>query len=701
MCIEIKFNAKITQVDKPAKLFTHFYAKITIFSIVFSRITMLNFSNQDNFSNFVVSFMEIDINKINQHIDLPVFHLVGKVADEMKRECYVVGGYVRDIFLERTSNDMDFVTVGSGIEVARAVAHSFGKKHATLAVFKTYGTAQVKTRDGLELEFVGARRESYRHDSRNPIVENGTLHDDQWRRDFTINAMAISLNEATYGKLLDPFDGIGDMGRRIIRTPLDPDITFSDDPLRMMRAVRFATQLQFDIYPDTLKAICRNAERIKIITRERIAEELMKIVRSPYPSRGFHLLDKCGLLKLIFPELAALKGVDNSHGRGHKDNFLHTMQVLDNVAQNSTNEWLRWAAIMHDIGKPATKRWDDQLGWTFHNHNFIGEKMVPKVFGRMRLPLNEHMKYVKKLVGLHMRPIALVEDGVTDSAVRRLLFDAGDDIDDLMTLCKADITSKNQEKVKRFRDNFDLVKSKLVDIEEKDRVRNFQPPVDGAEVMTTFGLTPSREVGLIKDSIKDAILDGIIENKYSSAYPYMMQRAAELNIEPVNSGQLCYATMPSPIGNITIASSTQGIALITTDDATTMLSKIGKELKLTPIEQDTTLIARCREQLDQYFAGERKEFDLPFHITGSDFAHGVMHAMAAIPYGSTATYAQIAKATGNDKAYRAVAQACHINPMMIAFPCHRVVASDGTLGGFRGGLDIKQQLLDIEKTEID
>lgn len=641
--------------------------------------------------------MEIDINKINKHVNLPVFHLVGSVADEMKRECYVVGGYVRDIFLERTSNDMDFVTVGSGIEVARAVAHSLGKKKATLAVFKTYGTAQVKTRDGLELEFVGARRESYRRDSRNPIVEDGTLHDDQLRRDFTINAMAISLNADTYGKLLDPFDGIGDMERRIIRTPLDPDITFSDDPLRMMRAVRFATQLLFDIYPDTLKAIQRNAHRIEIITRERIAEELMKIVRSPQPSRGFRLLDECGLLKLIFPELAALKGVDNSHGRGHKDNFLHTMQVLDNVADASTKEWLRWAAVMHDIGKPATKRWDDQLGWTFHNHNFIGEKMVPKVFGRMRLPLNEHMKYVKKLVGLHMRPIALVEDGVTDSAVRRLLFDAGDDIDDLMTLCKADITSKNQEKVKRFRDNFDLVKQKLVDIEEKDRVRNFQPPVDGAEVMETFGLAPSREVGQIKDAIKDAILDGIIENKYSSAYPYMMQRAAELSIVPVNRGQLCYTTATSPIGDITIACSEQGVVLITTDDAAEMLSKLGKQLKLDVIEKELPMTAHCRQQLDQYFAGERKEFDLPYHMTGSEFAQAVMQAMAAIPYGSTATYAQLAKQTGNDKAFRAVAQACHINPMMIVFPCHRVVASDGTLGGYRGGLNIKQQLLTLEK----
>ena len=472
----------------------------------------------------------IDKHKIEQALAHPVFGLVGEVADELRRECYVVGGYVRDIFLDRTSNDIDFVTVGSGIEVAQAVAHRI--RHSHLSVFKTYGTAQVRTRD-LELEFVGARRESYRRESRNPIVEDGTLDDDQRRRDFTINAMAISLNAATFGQLLDPFDGIGDLERRIIRTPLDPDITFSDDPLRMMRAVRFATQLNFDIHPDTMQAIKANAHRIQIITRERIAEELMKIMRADKPSRGFDLLNECALLDIIFPELAALRGVDTSHGRGHKDNFRHTMQVLDNVAQASTDEWLRWAALMHDIGKPATKRWDDTLGWTFHNHNFIGEKMVPKIFSRMRLPLNEHMKYVKKLVGLHMRPIALVEDGVTDSAVRRLLFDAGNDIDDLMTLCKADITSKNQEKVQRYRDNFDLVKQKLIDIEEKDRVRNFQPPIDGQEIMDTFGLAPSREVGIIKDTIKDAILDGTIQNDYEQAHALMLSTAAALGLKPV------------------------------------------------------------------------------------------------------------------------------------------------------------------------
>ena len=471
--------------------------------------------------------------KILRHIDKPIFHLVGQVADSMQRPCYVVGGYVRDIFLNRTSNDIDFVAVGSGIEVAKAVADKIGRKNSSLAVFKTYGTAQVKA-FGLELEFVGARRESYRHDSRNPIVENGTLQDDQQRRDFTVNAMAISLNADNFGELLDPFDGIGDMKRRIIRTPLNPDITFSDDPLRMMRAVRFATQLNFDIFPDTFQAIKRNAQRINIITRERIADELMKIVRAPHPSRGLIMLHDCGLLKLIFPELEALSGVDNSHGRSHKDNFLHTMQVLDNVAQQTDNEWLRWAAIMHDIGKPATKRWDEQQGWTFHNHNFVGEKMIPKIFSRMRLPLNEHMKYVKKLVGLHMRPIALVEDEVTDSAVRRLLFDAGDDIDDLMLLCNADITSKNEEKVKRFRDNFLLVKQKLIDIEEKDRVRNFQPPIDGQEIMEIFGLQPSRPVGIIKDAIKDAILDGTIQNDREQAYAFMLNKAQEIGLSPVN-----------------------------------------------------------------------------------------------------------------------------------------------------------------------
>ena len=633
--------------------------------------------------------------KIESHLSQEVFRLVGEVADSMQRECYVVGGYVRDIFLDRPSNDMDFVTVGSGIEVATAVAQRIGRK-AHLAVFKTYGTAQVKTRQW-ELEFVGARRESYRRESRNPIVEEGTLDDDQRRRDFTINAMAICLNADRYGQLLDPFDGLGDLSRRLIRTPLDPDITFSDDPLRMMRAVRFATQLDFDIWPDTMQAIRRNAHRIGIITRERIADELGKIMRTPRPSRGFELLDESGLLPLIFPELAAMKGVDVMHGRAHKDNFRHTMQVLDNVAAASQDEWLRWAALLHDIGKPASKRWDDQQGWTFHNHNYVGERMIPKLFARMRLPQNEHMKYVKKLVGLHMRPIALVEDGVTDSAVRRLLFDAGDDIDDLMILCKADITSKNLEKVKRFKDNFDLVKQKLVDIEEKDRVRNFQPPVDGQEVMDTFGLRPSREVGLIKDVIKDAILDGDIPNDYAAAYGLMMRRASELGIAPATRGQLCHTTMDSPVGPLTIAASEDGVALIQFGDSQEALSKLGKKLCLEVCSRTTPLLDHCRRQLDEYFAGERREFSLPLHLVGTDFQQSVWAQLQHIACGQTQSYGDVARHIGRDRSYRAVAQACHANPVSIIVPCHRVIAADGTLGGYGGGPDRKRWLLDHEQ----
>lgn len=637
--------------------------------------------------------MEIDRQKITSHVNLPVMKLVGEVADELQRECYVVGGYVRDIFLERPCNDMDFVTVGSGIEVARAVAHRLGKR-SHLSVFRTYGTAQVKTRQW-ELEFVGARRESYRRESRNPIVEDGTLNDDQCRRDFTINAMAICLNKDRYGELLDPFDGIGDLERRIIRTPLDPDITFSDDPLRMMRAVRFATQLNFDIYPETFEAIRRNAERIRIITRERIAEELMKIMRSPIPSRGWMLLDQSGLLSIIFPELAALKGVETVNGRGHKDNFMHTMQVLDNVAAASDNVWLRWSALLHDVGKARTKRWDPQLGWTFHNHNYIGEKMVPKIFAKMRLPLNEHMKYVKKLVGLHMRPIALVEDEVTDSAVRRLLFDAGDDIDDLMTLCKADITSKNQHKVQQFRENFDLVKSKLVDIEEKDRVRNFQPPVDGGEIMATFGLEPSKPVGYIKDAIKDAILDGIITNDYASAYRLMLDKASELGISHIHHGQLCHTVMETPIGKLTIAADEQGIALIGWDKAE--VEKISKKLKLPLVEATTPLLDQCVKQLSEYFEGTRQSFSLPLHLTGTEFQLKVWDELQRIPYGTTISYGELAKRAGNPKGSRAVAQANHNNPVCIVVPCHRVINADGSLGGYAPGPALKQQLLDLEK----
>lgn len=471
------------------------------------------------------------MHQIGKKIDSEIFHVVGNVADTLGRECYIVGGYVRDLFLNRHSKDIDFVTVGSGIEVATSVAQQFGRK-AYLNVFKNFGTAQVKFR-GIELEFVGARRESYRRDSRKPIVEDGTLDDDLSRRDFTINAMALCVNRNRFGELVDKYDGVGDLERGLIRTPLDPDITFSDDPLRMMRAIRFATQLEFTIFDETFDAITRNAQRIEIISKERVMDELMKIMASRRPSIGWELLSKCGLLKLIFPQLAALKGVETVNGRGHKDNFYHTLEVLDNVAAKSDNVWLRWTALLHDIAKPVTKRWDEKIGWTFHNHNFIGAKMIPRIFREMKFPLNEKMKYVQKLVELHMRPIALVEDEVTDSAVRRLLFDAGDDIDDLMLLCNADITSKNPEKVRRVLENFAIVRRKLVEIEEKDRIRNFQPPVSGEEIMEIFGLSPSREVGLIKDSIKDAILEGIIPNERDAALEYMHKTAHSMGLLPI------------------------------------------------------------------------------------------------------------------------------------------------------------------------
>lgn len=466
---------------------------------------------------------EISAEALRSAIDKPVFHLVGEAADSLGRECYVVGGYVRDIMLRRPSTDVDFVTVGSGIEVASEVARRMKGSH--LSVFRNYGTAQVKRRS-VELEFVGARKESYHRESRNPVVEDGTLDDDIARRDFTVNAMALCVNAGRFGELIDRYNGIDDLRRGLIRTPLDPDVTFSDDPLRMMRAIRFATQLGFEIVDETFNAIRRNARRIEIISKERVADELMKIMRSPQPSRGWQLLFRSGLLKIIFPELAALRGIDVVNGVGHKDNFFHTMAVLDNVAAQTDNVWLRWAALLHDIAKPVTKRWDDKLGWTFHGHNAVGAKMVPRIFRRMKLPMNEHMKYVQKLVELHMRPIALVEEIVTDSAVRRMLFDAGDDVDDLMTLCSADITSKNQMKVERFRRNYELVKQKMVELEERDRIRNFQPPVDGIEIMQTFGLGECREVGIIKEHIKNAILDGEIPNEHEAARDLMLRFAA-------------------------------------------------------------------------------------------------------------------------------------------------------------------------------
>lgn len=457
-----------------------------------------------------------------------IFKLIADVADEMRLECYVIGGYVRDIFLNRASKDIDIVTVGRGIELAEAVANKLGKD-SSLSVFRNFGTAQIKYK-GTEIEFVGARKESYQRGSRKPIVEDGTLEDDQNRRDFTINALAVCINKKRFGELLDPFGGLSDMENLIIRTPLNPDITFSDDPLRMMRAIRFSSQLGFDIESSSFDAISRNKDRIKIISKERIIDELNKIVLSPKPSIGFLQLEQTGLLSIIFPELTALKGVETKDGIGHKDNFYHTLMVLDNIACKANNLWLRWAAILHDIAKPATKRWDNRFGWTFHNHNFIGEKMVPKIFNQMKLPLNEKMKYVQKLVSLHMRPQILVDENITDSAVRRLLFEAGDDIDDLMTLCEADITSKNPERVRRYLQNFDIVRKKLKEIEEKDHVRNFQPPIDGQQIMDLFGLSPSKEVGILKSKVKDAILDGVIPNEYDAAYNYIVKEAEKIGI---------------------------------------------------------------------------------------------------------------------------------------------------------------------------
>ena len=472
--------------------------------------------------------IELTQEDLRKCLDKPIFRQISQVADGLGLECYVVGGYVRDLFLQRPSKDIDVVVVGSGIRMAEALAEKLGKG-AHVSVFRNFGTAQLKWRD-TEVEFVGARRESYTHDSRKPVVEDGTLEDDQNRRDFTINALAICLNQARYGELVDPFGGLDDLREKNIRTPLNPDVTFSDDPLRMMRAIRFATQLKFYIDDDTFESLCRMKDRIAIISRERIADELNKILLSPQPSRGFIDLERSGLLELIFPELAALQGVETKNGRAHKDNFYHTLEVVDNVARISDNLWLRWAALLHDIGKPVTKRWDPRAGWTFHNHNYVGEKMIPSLFRKMKLPMNEKMKYVQKLVGLHMRPIVIADEEVTDSAVRRLLFEAGDDIDDLMVLCEADITSKNSERKRRFLDNFRLVRQKLKDLEERDRIRNFQPPVDGEEIMRTFHLPPCAQVGQLKSAIKDAILDGIIPNEHEAARTYMMQKAKEMGL---------------------------------------------------------------------------------------------------------------------------------------------------------------------------
>jgi len=471
--------------------------------------------------------------KLEQALQHNIFKIISQSAKELSLDAYVIGGYVRDHILNRgTHKDIDIVAIGSGIALAKHVAKNLPNR-PKVQVFKTYGTAMLQYED-IEVEFVGARKESYSQDSRNPVVENGTLEDDQNRRDFTINALALSLNENNFGNLLDPFEGIKDLEHKIIRTPLSPDITYSDDPLRMLRAIRFATQLDFKIEDKSLEAISRNCKRIKIITNERITVELNKILECEKPSVGFLLLEQTGLLELILPELTALRGIDEVEGQTHKDNFYHTLEVVDNICKNTNNLWLRWAALLHDIGKAPTKKFNKKVGWTFHGHEFEGSKMVYRLFKRLKLPLNDKMKFVQKMVLMSSRPIALVDDSVTDSAVRRLVFDAGDFVDDLMTLCEADITTKNPKKFNKYRNNFKTVREKIVEVEERDHIRNFQPPISGEEIMATFNLQPSREIGIIKEAIKEAILEGDIPNEHGAAFELMLKEGERLGLSPLN-----------------------------------------------------------------------------------------------------------------------------------------------------------------------